>query len=114
MIVLRSARNAGPKARWVRPWSPRKAPVPPTTSMVGNCSSRVLPTKCRYIMTEAILNIESAVCATPLTHNEQIVMGHGAGGRMSHQLIQKAFLSAFDNPALRAGNDGARLESGFH
>jgi hydrogenase expression/formation protein HypE len=65
-------------------------------------------------MTEAVLNIEGAVCAPPLTHNEQIVMGHGAGGRMSHQLIQKNFLSAFDNPALRAGDDAARLESGFH
>lgn len=60
------------------------------------------------------VNIEGAVCAPPLTHNEQIVMGHGAGGRMSHQLIQKAFLSAFDNPALRAGDDAARLESGSH
>jgi hydrogenase expression/formation protein HypE len=29
---------------------------------------------------------------------------------MSHQLIQKAFLAAFDNPALRAGDDAARLE----
>jgi hydrogenase expression/formation protein HypE len=65
-------------------------------------------------MTDQTINIESAVCAPPLTHNEQIVMGHGAGGRMSHQLIQKAFLSAFDNPALRAGDDAARLESGFH
>ncbi|HEX5941685.1 MAG TPA: hydrogenase expression/formation protein HypE [Anaerolineales bacterium] len=65
-------------------------------------------------MSEAILNMEGAVCAPPLTHNEQIVMGHGAGGRMSHQLIQKAFLSAFDNPALRAADDAARLESGFH
>ncbi len=61
-----------------------------------------------------ILNIEGAVCAPPLTHNEQIVMGHGAGGRMSHQLIQKAFMSAFDNPALRAGDDAARLESNLH
>ena len=65
-------------------------------------------------MTEAVLNLEGAVCAPPLTHNEQIVMGHGAGGRMSHQLIQKTFLSAFDNRALRAGDDAARLESGFH
>lgn len=65
-------------------------------------------------MSEAILNMEGAVCAPPLTHNEQIVMGHGAGGRMSHQLIQKAFLSAFDNPVLCAGDDAARLESGFH
>jgi hydrogenase expression/formation protein HypE len=65
-------------------------------------------------MTDETINIEGAVCAPPLTHNEQIVMGHGAGGRMSHQLIQKAFMSAFDNPALRAGDDAARLESALH
>jgi hydrogenase expression/formation protein HypE len=65
-------------------------------------------------MSESTLSIEGAVCAPPLTHNEQIVMGHGAGGRMSHQLIQKAFMSAFDNVALRAGDDAARLESGLH
>ncbi len=58
-------------------------------------------------MSEPTVNIEGAVCASPLTHNEQIVMGHGAGGRMSHQLIQKAFMSAFDNPALQAGDDAA-------
>jgi hydrogenase expression/formation protein HypE len=33
---------------------------------------------------------------------------------MSHQLIQKAFMSAFDNPALRAGDDAARVESNLH
>jgi hydrogenase expression/formation protein HypE len=33
---------------------------------------------------------------------------------MSHQLIQKAFVSAFDNPSLRAGDDAARLESTLH
>ncbi len=65
-------------------------------------------------MTDETINIEGAVCAPPLTHNEQIVMGHGAGGRMSHQLIQKAFISAFDNAALRAGDDAARLESNLH
>ena len=65
-------------------------------------------------MTDEILNIEGAVCTPPLPHGEQIVMGHGAGGRMSHQLIQKAFISAFDNTALRAGDDAARLESNLH
>ena len=65
-------------------------------------------------MTDETINIEGAVCAPPLTHNEQIVMGHGAGGRMSHHLIQKAFMPAFDNPALRAGDDAARLESSMH
>ena len=61
-------------------------------------------------MTDETVNIEGAVCAPPLTHNEQIVMGHGAGGRMSHQLIQKAFVSAFQNTALNAGDDAALVD----
>ena len=43
----------------------------------------------------------------PVTHSKQIVIGHGSGGKMSHDLIRKTFLPAFDNPALRAGNDAA-------
>ena len=61
-------------------------------------------------MSEETVNIEGAVCAPPLPHSEQIVMGHGAGGRMSHQLIQKAFVSAFQNTALNAGDDAAMLQ----
>ena len=64
-------------------------------------------------MSEETINIEGAVCAPSLTHNEQIVMGHGAGGRMSHQLIQKAFVSAFQNTALNAGDDAALVEPGL-
>lgn len=64
-------------------------------------------------MSEETVNIEGAVCAPPLPHSEQIVMGHGAGGRMSHQLIQKAFLPAFKNPALNAGDDAALVEPGL-
>jgi hydrogenase expression/formation protein HypE len=64
-------------------------------------------------MNDKTVNIEGAVCAPPLTHNEQIVMGHGAGGRMSHQLIQKAFVSAFQNTALNAGDDAALVEPGL-
>jgi hydrogenase expression/formation protein HypE len=65
-------------------------------------------------MSEETVNIEGAVCAPSLPHTEQIVMGHGAGGRMTHQLIQKAFLPAFDNSALRAGDDAAALNLGLH
>jgi hydrogenase expression/formation protein HypE len=60
-------------------------------------------------MSETV-NIEGAACAPPLPHEEQVVMGHGAGGRMSHRLIQKAFVSAFQNPALLAGDDAASLQ----
>lgn len=61
-------------------------------------------------MSEETVNIEGAVCAPPLPHSEQIVMGHGAGGRMSHHLIQKAFMPAFQNPALNVGDDAALVE----
>jgi len=65
-------------------------------------------------MNEETVNIEGAVCAPPLPHTEQIVMGHGAGGRMSHRLIQQAFLPAFQNPALNAGDDAALVAPELH
>ena len=58
-------------------------------------------------------NLEGAYCAPPLPHDEQIVMGHGAGGRMSHRLVRQAFLPAFQNPALNAGDDAALVEPGL-
>ena len=64
-------------------------------------------------MSEGTINIEGAVCAPALPHNERIMMGHGAGGRMGQQLIQKAFLPAFHNPALAAGDDAALLDPGL-
>ncbi|PWH13172.1 MAG: hydrogenase expression/formation protein HypE [Anaerolineae bacterium] len=56
------------------------------------------------------LDITGAVCPVPLPHNERIVLGHGSGGKMAADLIAKTFLPAFDNPALRAGDDGAVVE----
>jgi len=53
------------------------------------------------------IDITGAVCPVPLAHSEQIVLGHGSGGKMAADLIAKTFLPAFDNPALRAGDDGA-------
>lgn len=42
--------------------------------------------------------------------NGRVDMNHGAGGRASAQLIDELFARAFDNPALRQGNDGALLD----
>lgn len=39
-----------------------------------------------------------------------ITMGHGAGGRLTRQLIEKHFVSRFDNPALADLKDAAVLE----
>jgi len=56
-------------------------------------------------MTNSTVNLEGPVCAIPLRHDEKIVMGHGSGGRMSHELIGRLFQTPFANPALAAGDD---------
>ena len=53
------------------------------------------------------VDITGAICPVPLSHREQIVMGHGSGGKMSADLITRTFSQAFDNPILRTGDDGA-------
>jgi hydrogenase expression/formation protein HypE len=49
--------------------------------------------------------MEGPVCPLPLQHDDQIVMGHGSGGKMSHDLIAHLFFPPFDNETLRAAND---------
>jgi hydrogenase expression/formation protein HypE len=51
------------------------------------------------------VTIAGAVCPLPLAHTEKIVLGHGSGGKMSHDLIGRLFLPPFDNDVLRAGDD---------
>ncbi len=41
---------------------------------------------------------------------DRILLGHGAGGRLSRQLIEQHFLPALDNPTLRALLDSAVLD----
>ena len=56
-----------------------------------------------------IPSFEGPLCALPLAHQDQIVMGHGSGGRMTQELIKKVFQPYFSNPALNANNDFAEI-----
>lgn len=60
-------------------------------------------------MTSTLPAFEGPVCPVPLYHLDQIVMGHGSGGRMTADLIRSVFQPAFSNPALDEGNDFASL-----
>jgi len=55
-------------------------------------------------------SMQGPVCPLPLSHQGTIVMGHGSGGKMSHDLIDRLFLPPFENPVLRAGNDAGLVQ----
>ncbi len=58
-------------------------------------------------MSDETITMQGAVCPTPVTQRDRIVLGHGSGGKLMHDLIAKTFMPAFDNPLLRAGDDAA-------
>jgi hydrogenase expression/formation protein HypE len=49
-------------------------------------------------------------CPAPLGAHEKILLAHGGGGRLMHDLLERVFLPSFDNPALAERHDGARLD----
>jgi hydrogenase expression/formation protein HypE len=55
-------------------------------------------------------DLQGAVCPIPLTHKERIVLGHGSGGILMHELIKKVFLPPLDNPILRIGDDAGVVQ----
>src|SRR5271165_4505232 len=46
-------------------------------------------------------------CPLPRPATDRILLAHGGGGRLTNQLIENVFLSAFSNSALKARHDGA-------
>ena len=51
-------------------------------------------------------------CPLPIMHHEQIVLGHGSGGKLTAELIERVFLPAFRNPMLEKLEDQAVLPIG--
>jgi len=50
-------------------------------------------------------------CPLPQPVIDRIVLAHGGGGRLTNQLIESVFLSAFSNSALESRHDGAVLSA---
>ena len=62
--------------------------------------------------TELEASLPGAACPLPLTHHEHIVLGHGSGGKLSAELLERVFLPAFSNPTLDKLDDQAVLQVG--
>ncbi|MBK8987735.1 MAG: hydrogenase expression/formation protein HypE [Chloroflexi bacterium] len=50
------------------------------------------------------------MCPIPIRDRGTVIMGHGSGGKLSHDLIAARFLPSFDNVILRAGNDAGVVQ----
>jgi hydrogenase expression/formation protein HypE len=58
-------------------------------------------------MADAKISTFNLNCPVPRVADDRIVLAHGGGGRLTHQLIEKIFIPAFSNPALEDRHDGA-------
>jgi hydrogenase expression/formation protein HypE len=58
---------------------------------------------------EICADLVGAVCPVPVRDQQQIVLGHGSGGKLSAELLQKIFLPAFKNEFLSRLDDQAVL-----
>jgi hydrogenase expression/formation protein HypE len=57
-------------------------------------------------------NLLTASCPLPITDYEEIVLAHGSGGKLSHQLIAKIIAPQFANDLLAPLHDGAVFSLG--
>jgi hydrogenase expression/formation protein HypE len=61
------------------------------------------------------ISIHGFVCPVPIHKRGQVIVGHGSGGKLSHDLITELFYPPFDNPILHEGNDaGIISDIGTH
>ena len=70
----------------------------PMVSSEGACAAYYHYGRRQAIMTEFNLS-----CPVPRVADDRIVLAHGGGGRLTHQLIENIFLPAFGNPCSNSG-----------
>jgi hypothetical protein len=51
-------------------------------------------------------------CPLPMTEYKNVLLAHGGGGKLSHQMIQRIFASQFKNDLLDPLHDGAMFSLG--
>ncbi|MCK6601229.1 MAG: hydrogenase expression/formation protein HypE [Bacteroidetes bacterium] len=48
-------------------------------------------------------------CPVPISHYDQVLLAHGGGGKLTHQLIRDLFHPILDNEFLRQDHDGSEF-----
>jgi hydrogenase expression/formation protein HypE len=73
-------------------------------SQSGTCGNepKMIPTKLNEKLNEFELS-----CPVPISDYPTVLMAHGGGGNLTHQLIERMFVPVFKNSLIEARHDGA-------
>ncbi len=52
-----------------------------------------------------------STCPLPISRYTEVLLAHGGGGRLMHELIDRVFRGAYEHAELARGHDGALLEA---
>lgn len=63
-------------------------------------------------MEDSLSNLQNFSCPMPISHHDTVLIGHGSGGTLTHDLIRNLFQKQLGNPILNQGNDAALLKIG--
>jgi hydrogenase expression/formation protein HypE len=66
----------------------------------------------QYIKPSVLATNLSFTCPIPISDYPKILLAHGSGGKLMHNLIEKMILPAFQNPILEARHDAANFQIG--
>src|SRR3989338_8374381 len=112
MPVLLSERVVRRSVRWGRRWFPQKGLAPPITDTAVLIQKKrfwkAVHQKAGESMSEHRQTF-TVSCPIPLSDYPNVLLAHGSGGKLTHQLIEKLFRPAFQNPYLNQEHDGAVL-----
>ena len=66
----------------------------------------------RHVRRSQARSMLGPVCPIPISQYPQVLLAHGGGGQLMHQLIEQMFVPAFANPPLGARTTGRASEQG--
>jgi hydrogenase expression/formation protein HypE len=81
----------------------------------GAAKANTLAAAQQSALRDTLESPQALSCPVPISDHQEIALGHGSGGKLTHRLIERMILPAFRNELLAPLHDGAVFEvNGAH